>query len=196
MAKGFETLRQSLEPFSDFNRPWYVCGGWAIDLFLDHVTRPHRDIDLAIARDDQIALQRFLLDRGWRLSFMDTGRPRPWIDGSRLEPPYHEVWAEHPDAGVQRLEFLMNEIDGNLFRFRRDSSITMPKDEAWFASSLGPLALTPELILLYKANQPKKDINLHDFHSIVPRLAPERSAWLRSGLITIDRDHPWLAGLR
>lgn len=49
-----------------FSRPWFVAGGWAIDLFLDRVTREHSDIEIAVLREDQLALQRHLV--GWQFT--------------------------------------------------------------------------------------------------------------------------------
>jgi hypothetical protein len=30
--------------------PWWVAGGWALDLFLGRQTRPHKDLDVGILR--------------------------------------------------------------------------------------------------------------------------------------------------
>ena len=38
--------------------PNRYCGFWAIDLFLDRPTRPHKDVDIAILRLDQRTLYR------------------------------------------------------------------------------------------------------------------------------------------
>jgi hypothetical protein len=40
--------------------PWWVCGGWAFDLFLNRETRRHDDLDVAVLRGDQPALFRYL----------------------------------------------------------------------------------------------------------------------------------------
>lgn len=32
---------------------WTLCGGWAVDVWLGRVTREHRDIDIAVFRDEQ-----------------------------------------------------------------------------------------------------------------------------------------------
>jgi hypothetical protein len=57
--------------------PWYVCGGWALDLFLDRVTRVHKDVDVAIARSDQTTMQQYLHQRGWQLEKVVKGRRLP-----------------------------------------------------------------------------------------------------------------------
>ena len=49
-----------------FEWPWFVAGGWAVDLYLGCVTRTHKDIDFAVLRDNQLDLQQFL--RGWGLT--------------------------------------------------------------------------------------------------------------------------------
>ena len=39
---------------------WGFCGGWAIDLFLNRITRSHKDVDIAILRTDQHLVFDFL----------------------------------------------------------------------------------------------------------------------------------------
>lgn len=43
-----------------FTKPWFICGGWALDLFLDKETRDHEDIEIGIFREDQEALRKYL----------------------------------------------------------------------------------------------------------------------------------------
>ena len=44
----------------------WLFGGWAVDLWVGEVTRPHEDIDVAAWRADQDALGVALLATGWR----------------------------------------------------------------------------------------------------------------------------------
>jgi len=41
-----------LEWLSPLSEPWWIAGGWALDLFVGQVTRPHGDIDVGIFRRD------------------------------------------------------------------------------------------------------------------------------------------------
>ena len=34
--------------------PWWIAGGWAIDLFIGHKIREHKDIEILIKRKDQL----------------------------------------------------------------------------------------------------------------------------------------------
>ena len=43
--------------------PWWVAGGWAIDLTLGHQTRKHEDLDVLVLRRDQAWVREELL--GW-----------------------------------------------------------------------------------------------------------------------------------
>jgi len=47
--------------------PWWICGGWALDLFLNSETRRHDDLDVAVLRRDQAELYRYLRD--WDLRY-------------------------------------------------------------------------------------------------------------------------------
>ena len=43
-------LRRALAPMNTCQTAWWVAGGWALDLFLGRMTRPHHDVDVAILR--------------------------------------------------------------------------------------------------------------------------------------------------
>ena len=72
-----------------FEPDWFVAGGWAIDLFLEKETRPHDDIEIAIFRKDQLALQNYL--DGWVLKTAENGALSDWNKGEFLELPLHEI---------------------------------------------------------------------------------------------------------
>jgi hypothetical protein len=38
---------------------WYVCGGWAIDVFLGKQTRIHKDLDIAVFWEDRNSIVDF-----------------------------------------------------------------------------------------------------------------------------------------
>lgn len=108
--------------------PWGVAGGWALDLFLGRVTRPHADIDLAIFRQDQLTLRQHL--RQWTFHKLVQGRREPWSDGEWLSLPTHELHAHQPDQPTNVIEFLLNERNENHWIFRRNPSVTLPLDRA------------------------------------------------------------------
>ena len=49
--------------FSTLTVPWWIAGGWALDLFLGVQTRAHEDIDVLFLRRDQHEIRARL--QGW-----------------------------------------------------------------------------------------------------------------------------------
>ncbi|MGM7683701.1 nucleotidyltransferase domain-containing protein [Cytobacillus sp. Hm23] len=48
----FEQCNRVNVLMSSYNKPWFIAGGWAIDLFIGKQTRPHHDLEIAIFRKD------------------------------------------------------------------------------------------------------------------------------------------------
>ena len=94
--KDFSDVIQAVKLFEGYERPWAVCGGWAIDLFLNRVTRSHKDVDFAILRNDQLIIQEYLLSRGWTLEKAVNGQLIPWQTGEWINLPIHTIWCKKP----------------------------------------------------------------------------------------------------
>jgi Aminoglycoside-2''-adenylyltransferase len=56
--------------FAPLTVPWWIAGGWAIDLFLGRQTREHEDIDVQILRRDQQVIRA--LFGAWDLMRFDN----------------------------------------------------------------------------------------------------------------------------
>jgi hypothetical protein len=175
-----------------FERPWFIAGGWAIDLFLGRVTRHHKDVEIAIFRDDQAAIFEHLA--GWECKLSSMGGRAPW-HGERLELPLHEIHARRPSGEPAHLEVLLNERDGDLWRYRRDLAIARPVALAGLRSALGVPFLAPEIVLLYKSKGPRAGDEA-DFGSTHAALDHGQRQWLAQALAAITPGHPWLASLR
>ena len=50
--------------FSVLAVPWWLAGGYAIEMAVGHALRDHADIDVLLLRRDQLAAQRMLA--GWQ----------------------------------------------------------------------------------------------------------------------------------
>src|SRR5262245_56356854 len=124
-TRDFSEPHQVSHLLHDLPCPWGIAGGWAVDLFLDRVTREHQDIEIAIFRDDQLVLQDYLFFRGWSLEYVRGGRFYPWLKGEALALPVHEIWGRSDHEPLQSLEVLLNERAPEAFIFRRDPRIRM-----------------------------------------------------------------------
>jgi hypothetical protein len=172
-----------------FAPPWFIAGGWAIDLFLSRVTRPHDDIEIALLRRDQLALQEYLRD--WRWEKVIAGEFSPWSHGEWLELPVFELQCTNDRARPSRLEVLLNEMRADVWVFRRDARITRPLASSYLTTPAGIKFLGPEIVLLYKSKRPRAK-DEEDFAAVVERLEDERRAWLRAALNVCAAGHHWL----
>lgn len=183
-----------------------MAGGWAVDLFLGRVTRAHGDVDVAVYRRDQAALHAFLREAGWEAAKVVAGRLEPWPAGERLELPVHEIHATRGGsaggagggaAGAQRLEFLLNEGDAAVWRFRKAPAVVArARALVELRTGGGVPFLAPEVVLLYKATSAaRRAADDLDFATLLPALGAERRGWLGGAIAALDPGHPWLAAL-
>jgi uncharacterized protein (DUF952 family) len=205
-AHGTATLdaagRRAAGVMAGFPRPWWVAGGWALDLFLGRKTRPHADLELSVLATDQASLFAHL--RGWDLRLAAPGASLPRWAGGVIVPPFHQVWARKgagTPAGVDEfaadptmLGFLLEQGGRDRWAFRRHPAVTRPLDQVGARSLDGVPFVRPEIALLYKAKAPRfKDER--DFDRALPHLDAAARAWLASSLGQAHPGHPWRARL-
>jgi hypothetical protein len=170
--------------------PWWIAGGWAIDLFLGRKTRDHGDCDIAIRRSDQPALAEALA--GWDIRVAADGALTPWTAGDWLEGgSRHQFWARPDSCGEWTLEVLLEEGDERRWRYRRDTGVTLAWHRFGRRTADGVPFVAPEVALLYKARRPDEPKNAADFEATLPKLDLEQKAWLASVLDRAHPDHPW-----
>ncbi len=196
-TQGFAAVEVVAQEMRECQAPWYVASGWAIDLFLDRVTRVHRDIDITLARTDQLILQQHLTQRNWKMLTPYDGQLEPWPPHMFLEAPRHQI---HAHRAEDFIDCLLSDLSNGLWRYRRDPSIVRQLDRAILASAHGVQYLAPELVLLFKskntaANGRARPQDQIDFDAVVTYLEPERRAWLRWALIATEPVHPWIEQL-
>jgi aminoglycoside-2''-adenylyltransferase len=173
-----------------YERPWWIGGGWAIDLFLGRATREHGDVDVVVFRDDQQDVHRHFED--WDLRFARERKLTPWR-GERLELPVHTIWARPSGDSLWELELFLVESDGERWQFRRDPRVTLELDLIGLERD-GVPHLAPEIALLYKAKDPREHDEA-DFAAVLPELPLERRCWLTDALRRHHPHHPWLSRL-
>jgi hypothetical protein len=174
--------------------PWWVAGGWALDLHLGSSIRPRKDVDLAILRRDQSALRAHLA--GWDLMVAVDGRLVPWLPDMWLDPPLHEVWARPMGSDGWVCEILMNDSSDTEWIYRRDPRVTYALDALRTSrSDSGFPILPPEIVLLYKSKGTRPGDEI-DFAATCPGLAAPAAAWLTRAMTRLDPGHPWIRRIR
>jgi hypothetical protein len=191
---GFAPLEAATHELTEASFPWFVAGGWALELFAGRVQRMHHDVDIIIPRDSQFELQTHLLARDWKLVTPFQKRLERWPPHMRLELPRHQV---HAHRGNAFIDFLLTDIH-EVWRYRREPLIIRTLERMSLRSESGIPYLAPEQVLLFKS----KNTSSHerakdqtDFERALPHLEPERRAWLRWALVATVPDHPWISQL-
>lgn len=175
-----------------FPRPWWLAGGWALDLHLGRQTRRHGDLDVVVLRQDHQLLQQHLSD--WILLAADPpGTLRPWLPGERLSEPVRDIWCRPQDAADWSMQLMIIDPVLDQWVYRREPRITRPLRELTGpASRPGLPVLAPEVQLLYKSKQPRPKDQL-DFDTFRCHLDADQRRWLREALTLTDAQHPWLS---
>jgi hypothetical protein len=203
---GFWPVAAVVKELAGFDRPWRIASGWALDLFLGQVSRVHHDVDVEIARDDQLALRGHLAARGWSFVTPYEGRLEPWPPDLRLEGARHQVHAHREGAHVDGtfIDILLADMLGPTWHYRRQPEVTRHLSRAVLRSTAVPGSaegvpfIAPELALLFKSKNTsgrEREKDQADFERVYPRLEPERRAWLKWALEATQPGHPWIERL-
>ena len=174
-AAHWSRLERALAPLEGFAGEWAVCGGWAIDLFMDRPGRDHSDVDVMLFREDQHLLRLHFTDFDLRRVRKRDGAREvvTWNRGETIELPEHEIHAE--GRGV-RLEFLLNDRrapdpgagwgpvsllpetgDPGGWVYRRDPRVVHELETLILRTRRGVPVLCPEVVLLYKSEKTRAE---------------------------------------
>jgi hypothetical protein len=134
-------LDEAVALMNGFPRPWWVAGGYAIELHVGRAVREHEDVDLLVLRDDQEAIRAQL--PGWEAQVAHDGRLEPWPAGHLIERPRSGLWARRDPGGPWQLQLLLAERDRDTWWYRRDERIRLPLAEIGLRTSDGVPYLRP-----------------------------------------------------
>jgi Aminoglycoside-2''-adenylyltransferase len=186
------TPQQAAVLLSAIRPPWWIAGGWALDLFLGEVTRAHKDLDVGIFRSDAATVVAAL--SGWVFFEANNGVLTPLAAGAMPRAEVNSLWGRRADSILWEVEFMLDRSDGSSWIFRRDSRISRPLSTAIRRNPEGISYLAPEIQLLYKARATRARDRV-DFDHAVSCLAPEARSWLRDSLAMLDPEHEWIGRL-
>lgn len=200
-SAGFEPVHAVGSLLSGLAVPWWITGGWAIDLAVGHVTRDHADVNVLMLERDEHALRGLT---GVDIQLVADGQPPgPWPATRRLtavldpgpDPgpkggPGHPI---APDRLVLRGEGLPLPAQvipasavGAIWVYKKGSHVfTRPlADIARYREGIPFLA--PEVVLLVKARpglgRPGTDNDQRDFEAALPVLSAEQRSWLKGAI--------------
>lgn len=185
------TPSEVAERLSGITTPWYVAGGWALDLFRGRQTRAHGDIEIGTPAAGFPEIRGRFPEH----VFDVPGGGRIWEDAApEVLAALHQTWLRDPATGDYLLDVFREPHDGDTWICRRDEGIRFPHSGIVHRTGDGIPYLAPELVLLFKAKH-ARDKDRADFESTVPHLSSARRGTLAELLARVHPGHSWLADL-
>ncbi|NIK56940.1 nucleotidyltransferase domain-containing protein [Kribbella shirazensis] len=180
--------------FADYPARYWIAGGWALDLFVDRVRRPHTDVDVLVLARDLDRVAETFTDPRPTVENPNTGEQRPWEPGEPLTPG-PDVLAFPDDLFPAPLRIILAASDDTDWIYHRGrGTVRKPLDEITLASSDGIPYLAPEIVLLFKSRSDRPK-DTEDFHDVATHLDPHRRTWLHDHIAPRHPNHAWLPAL-
>lgn len=197
-----------------------ICGGFAIDLFLDIETRKHGDIDVLAYWNDRNAIISYMQSIGWDSYEMCGGGKVHHItdindqfllkrnifcikldcdlvqfEDSNDKDIYFINFDHKGQEKMNFIEFLFNDKTETHFLYARNENVKREINKAiLFNDEISYLA--PELILLYKSTDTERTENQADYDNAIQKMSQAQKEWLINALkIMNPKGHKWISAL-
>jgi len=187
------TPEDAVSWFSSLTVPWWVAGGWALDLFLGQQFREHGDFDVGVLRRDSPQLLAALWN--WEIFEAQNGALSQLRYGVAPRQEVNSLWCRPAGSMLWSAEVLLDTGDTEFWVFRREPRIRRPLNETIRRTPQGLPYLAPEVQLLYKARAPRPR-DQDDFANVLPRLDASARKWLQESRLATTCNHRWLSGRR
>ncbi|MFD2673079.1 nucleotidyltransferase domain-containing protein [Marinicrinis sediminis] len=168
--------------------PWWVAGGWSIDLFLNRKTREHQDVDVVVLRQDLSRVLRYF--ESWRIEVAIPGEHR-LVPVRAVQDVALPRFGLHLTQGSRFLELLVTEMTGDQMLYRRNKEIRLSVDKFTYLSATKLRSVTPEWQLLFKSKSPREQDH-HDFEHALSALSMEQKNWLIHAIRSTDGESEWM----
>jgi hypothetical protein len=168
--------------------PWWVAGGWALDLWRGAETRPHGDLEICVPRAGWAEVRSRLA--GYEVWAVGDGEVRFLEPGAPPPGDPRQMWVHDRAAGAWRVDVMLDPGGREEWVCHRDARLRRPLAEATAVTPEGVRYLRPEIVLLLKAKhrRPKDEA---DLAGCLPLLDPGARRWLRDALSLLHPDHAW-----
>lgn len=195
-----------------------ICGGLAIDLFLNRETRIHGDIDILAYWDERDIIIESMKKDGWNVYELCGGGKAHHITNVKeqyrckrnifcIKPECTLVELEFANEkdmylvdflhiGQKKLdfiEFLFNDKEDGYFLYARNKRLKRELPKAILQCEDFSY-LAPELVLLYKSTDIEREGYQSDFDYAINKMNISQIQWLKEALkIMFPDGHKWLS---
>lgn len=163
---GFAAVSAVCSLLSSLAVPYWITGGWAIDLAVGRVTRDHADVDVMLLERDKHALWNDFPEAGVQIA----GRGR---EARRL--------TLHSRDLLLPADVFLAQAEGTFWVHRRGAYRVMRPLADITRHRDGIPFLAPEVVLLFKARS-TADRDQHDVETVLPVLDAGQRSWLQDTL--------------
>lgn len=171
-----------------FNRPWWIIGGWSIEVFTG-VPRAHEDMDISILSSDAPAFREFLGER-WTPWNVDDSWFRPFDGRFTQVRPDSQVWVRRNAQSPWVLDVPFTPDTSGRWTNKRHLAHTEDLEDVTWIAPDGLRYARPEVTLMFKAAQ-SREKDRCDAEACLPLLDEVARAWLRDAVARFKPDHAW-----
>ncbi len=211
-----ELINQIKSEMQDLSCPWYLCGGYGLDVFMKRKTRKHKDIDITVDFMYADTVIQYMKTKGYTIwAPVGKGKLTEINDAKENDLYFDNIWClkgnlsrikvlkdEEPffyveldDVEQLKLDFvevMFNFIE-NDFVYLKNNKIKLKKEKSYFESD-GMQVLSPEITLLYKSRAANNLTYKNDFINCYPQLSSEARDWLMKSMKDeYATGHSWFA---
>ncbi len=205
------------------NFQYAICGGYALELFLNTTLRSHSDIDICVFDENKPEVIKYMQSKNWNMYelLLDYGLVRAISNHGEQKVSGICVFAIKPNCSLVQMksennnlykmeilnseqlnfdfvEIIFNAQKNGEFICAQDNEITRKLDKAILYNGDIPY-IAPELILFFKSNHAYalREGYQKDFDITMPHLPYESRCWLIDALEkTYPEGHEWIRQLK
>jgi len=208
MMKMNKIILEANELFKSCGFPYYFCGGFALEMFVNQSWRLHSDLDISIFEENRKDAVALLLENGWHVYQRGQYQKQIFDASDPLVLEYRNIWALKPESrhialkpieGEENLydyeqleegqkeftfiEMVVDVKDKQHFLLGKERKVKRCLDKAILFKDGVPY-MAPELVLFLKSHPSYLTHEFHhhktpsDFEMIIPALGDESRAWL------------------
>lgn len=213
-------IKDCYEFMKDADFSYAICGGYALELFLNKKIRIHSDIDITVFKEDTLKAIKYIKSKSWDMyELIGEGLVHIINDNKdtidicafclkqkcslvKMNKKDDDTYGLEIKSSEQHqfdfLEIIFNKQKDSKFILNENINITRDMDKAILFYENIPY-LSPEVILFLKSNNAysmREDYNI-DFNMVSPHLPNENKLWLINALEkAYPNGHIWIGKLK
>ena len=210
-------IREADELLKSGGFEYAICGGFAIELFLDRTVRKHGDIDITAFWDERDKIILYMQSLGWSVyELYGGGMAHHITDVSNQLKVKRNIFCMKNDCSIVTLtptneadmfvvdfdhngqdkltfvEFLLNDAEAGNFLYARNHAVFLPLSQAILTRN-GIRYLAPEMVLLYKSTDTERVGYQIDYDTAMEMMSDKQKMWLHDALTVMNpAGHKWL----